>query len=210
VFGSNDAWCARVGLQLASQSQDLHIDGAVEDILIHAGCLKEVFAAERLLGCVEKGRQQSIFALGQWNLDTSGIDETPQAPIELPATELAPAPLWIPLRRGAAGVLPPQHGANPRQKLPKAEWLDDIVVGAELQPDHRVDLAASFTSGDDHRDIGARPDLAQLVESVFLAKSQIEDDEMGGRTSAPNNGSAARQVGLCSKIAPPLAKPEGA
>jgi hypothetical protein len=49
-------------------------------------------------------------------------------------------------------------------------------VGA--QPDYPIDLVASITSDDDHRDIAARRDLAQQVEAVFLAEPQIEDDKI--------------------------------
>src|SRR6266478_3161610 len=137
-----------------------------------------MLAAERPLGCVEKGGQQSIFTLGQRDLGSAGIGETPGAPIELPAAELAPAPLRIPLRRGAAGLLPSQHGTDARQKFPKAERLGDIVVGPQFQSDHPVDLVASIPGGDDYRNIGARSDLAQQVEPVLLAKPEVEDDEI--------------------------------
>jgi hypothetical protein len=102
----------------------------------------------------------------------------PRAPIELPATELAPAPLRIPLRRGAAGLLPPQHGPDARQKFPKAERLGDVVIGAQFQPDHPIDLVAPITGGNDYRNIGARSDLAQQVETILLAEPQIEDHEI--------------------------------
>ena len=59
-----------------------------------------------------------------------------------------------------------QYGPHTRQKLAKAERLGDVVIGAELEPDHPVDLVASLIGDDDHRDIGARPDLAQQVEPV--------------------------------------------
>jgi hypothetical protein len=39
-------------------------------------------------------------------------------------------------------------------------------------------LFASITGGDDHRNIGARPDLAQQVEPILLVKPQIENDEI--------------------------------
>ncbi len=103
---------------------------------------------------------------------------TPSAPIDLPATELAPAALRIPLRRGAAGLLPSQYGADARQKLPKTERLGDVVVGAQFQPDHPIDLVASTTGGDDYRNIGARPDVAQQVKPVLLTEPQIEDHEI--------------------------------
>src|ERR1700732_3803958 len=122
---------------------------------MHVGGLQQVLAAERPLGCVEKGNQQSVFALRQPDRGSVGVGQTPGAPIDLPATELAPAPLRIPLRRGAAGLLPSQYGADARQKLPKTERLGDVVVGARVQPGPPIDLAAPPTGGDDYRNIGA-------------------------------------------------------
>ena len=49
AFGADDAWCARIALQLAPQSEDLHIDAAVENILVHPSCLQQVLAAQRPL-----------------------------------------------------------------------------------------------------------------------------------------------------------------
>jgi len=178
ALGTNNARCTRIGLQFAAQPQDLHVDAAVENILVHPSRLQQMLAAERPLGCVEKGGQQSIFTLGQRDLGSVGVGEAPGAPIELPAAELAPAALRIPLRRGASGFLPSQHGADAGQKFPKAEWLGHIVVRAQFQPDHPVDLVASITGRYDYRNIGARSDLAQQVEPVLLAKPEVEDDEI--------------------------------
>jgi len=57
ALGSNDVWCARIGLQLAPQPQDLHIDAAVEDIFMQACRLQQVLAAEGSLGRVKKSDQ---------------------------------------------------------------------------------------------------------------------------------------------------------
>src|SRR5260370_39244866 len=86
ALGANNPWCARIGLQLAPQSQDLHVDAAVENILVHPSRLQQVLAAERPLRRVEKGDQQSVFPLGQRDLGSARVGETPGAPIELPAT----------------------------------------------------------------------------------------------------------------------------
>jgi hypothetical protein len=84
---------------------------------------------------VEKGGQQSIFTLGQCDLGSVGVGEAPDAPIELPAAELAPATLCIPLRRGASGLLPSQHGAAARQKFPTVPPC--IIVGPQFSPTTR-------------------------------------------------------------------------
>src|SRR5258708_1256805 len=87
----------------------------------------------------------------------------------------SPHALRSPSRRRAPGLPPPQHGAHPRQQLSEAEWLGDIVIGAEFQPNHAIDLVASMTGGEDHRNIRARPDLAQQIEPVLLTQPYIED-----------------------------------
>ena len=66
-----------------------------------------------------------------------------------------------------------EYGPHARQKLANAEWRGDAVIGTELEPDHRVDVVASLIGEDDHRDIGARPDVAQQVEPVVLAETQF-------------------------------------
>ena len=101
ALGPDDSGRSRIGLELAPQPQDLHVDAAVEDILVHAGRLQQMLAAERSLRRVEKGDQQGIFALGQRDVGSVGIGQTPGAPVELPAAEPAAAPLRIPWRRGA-------------------------------------------------------------------------------------------------------------
>jgi hypothetical protein len=36
-----------------------------------------------------------------------------------------------------------QHGLDPRQKDVEVERLGDVIVGAELEPEHLVELAAA-------------------------------------------------------------------
>src|SRR5690242_15081984 len=140
ALGSNDARRTRIGLELAPQSQDLNIDAAVENVLVHARGPQQVLAAEGPLGCVQKGGQQSIFAFGQSNFGPVGVAETPSAPLQLPAAELAPAALRIAARHRPPGFLPSQHGADARQEFAQAERLRDIVVRAQFQPDDPIDL----------------------------------------------------------------------
>src|SRR6516162_3134356 len=130
ALGLNDARGARVRLKLAPQPQNLDVYAAVEDILVHAGCLQQMLAAERPLGRVEKRRQQGVFALGQWDKTSARVAEAPGAAVELPAAKPASNPLGIPLRGRACDVLPPQHGTNACQKFAQAEGLGDIVIRA--------------------------------------------------------------------------------
>ena len=177
ALGADDAGRVRSALQLAPQPQDLHIDAPVEDILMHAGGLQQVFAAERPLGRFEKGQQHGVFALGQDDGRALGIAQAARGSIEHPAAEAATAPLRIDrYLHGWRRALPaPKHGPDARQQLAKTEGLGQVVVGAKLEPDHPVDLVISMTGGDDHGDVGMRADLPQQVEPIFLAETQIED-----------------------------------
>ena len=72
-------------------------------------------------------------------------------------------------------VVPPvaQHELGHRERL------GDVVVGAELQTQHAVDLVVA--GGEKHdRDVGLGPDGAADIESVEIAgKSDVEEDELG-------------------------------
>jgi hypothetical protein len=48
AFGQDDARRVWIGLQLAPQAQDLHVDTAIEDIFVDPGRLQKVLAGERL------------------------------------------------------------------------------------------------------------------------------------------------------------------
>jgi len=147
-------------LQFAPQPQDLHIDAAVENVLVYSGCLQELFAAEGALRRIEKGRKQRIFPLGQRDLGSGGVDKTAETPIELPAAEFGSTPLRVTLWRAAPGLMSSKNRPDSREKLAKAEGLGDSVIGPEFQPNHPVDLVAPVAGDDDHRNIGAAPGLA--------------------------------------------------
>ena len=136
-----------------------------------------MLAGKRALRCVEESDKQGILGLRQRDGGTIGVGEAPTAPIELPAAKPATAARRIPWRCKAPGI-PSQYGPHARQKLANAERRGDAVIGTELEPDHPVDLVASLIGDDDHRDIGARPDIAQQVEPVVLAETQVEDRQV--------------------------------
>src|SRR6516165_763447 len=129
-LGLNNLRCARIRLQLAPQAQDLHIDAAVENVLVHPGCLLQMLSAERPLGCIEEGHQQGIFSFCQCDLISCRIGKASTPPIELPVPEPIPAPFRVPLRHRASRLLPSEDGANTRQQFSKAERLSEVIVGA--------------------------------------------------------------------------------
>ncbi len=78
-------------------------------------------------------------------------------------------------RRGVAA----QHSPDPRQHLAHVERLGDVVVGAELQPDHAVDHVA-FAADHHDRYVVLGADLAREREAVLAREADVEGDEIDG------------------------------
>ncbi len=79
--------------------------------------------------------------------------------------------------RGAIG--PAQDRLHPGDELPWRERLGHVVVRAELEPEHPVDLAVAGGEHDDG-DVTRRPETAAQLESVDLAgQADVEDDQAG-------------------------------
>ena len=77
------------------------------------------------------------------------------------------------LRRGAA-----QHGPHAGDELAEPVRLGHVVVGTDLEADHRVDLTALRRDHDD-RHLRAGPDLAAHVDARHLRQHHVEEDEVG-------------------------------
>ena len=110
--------------------------------------------------------------------------ELARAKIEtpLPDVRLAPARVDAQVadldRAGAAGrrVGPAKDGADAGDQLARVERLGDVVVGAQLEPDDRVDVLGARGQHDDRR-LAATADLAAHLPAVQLGEHQVEDDE---------------------------------
>ena len=96
--------------------------------------------------------------------------------------------------RGAA----PQHGLHAQGKLPGAERLGHIVVGASLQPQHPVALFAE-RGEHDHRQQGLlTPDVPEPtadLETVDAGHHHVEHDEIRPpRAGQPQRGMPVGRV----------------
>ena len=98
--------------------------------------------------------------------------------------------------RGGAGggARAPQHGANPREELARVEGLGEVVVRADLEPDHLVHVLALGGQHDDGQGgpLGRRADLAADLEAVHAGQHQVEQDEVG--TGLAERDEAARSI----------------
>jgi hypothetical protein len=104
-----------------------------------------VLAAKRTLWRFEKGEQHCIFALGQCDHGARGVGELAGLAVELPAGKPKAAALGIARRRCAADIEPSQYRADAREQLTQVEWFGQIIVGAELQPNHPIDVVKAVT-----------------------------------------------------------------
>ena len=81
---------------------------------------------------------------------------------------------------------------DPRDELPGAERLGEVVVGADGEPDDEVGLGvAGGEHQDGHRAVAL--DAPAHLEAVEAREHQVEDDEVGTEPLARLD--AARAVG---------------
>lgn len=128
---------------------------------------------------LEEGQQQSILSLAERDRRFAGIDELSAAAFQFPSAESIASALGIAGPRSTTHLLPPQHSPDAGQQLSQGERLDDVVVGAELEPDDTIDLVGAVTGRDDHRHVGMRTDLPQQIQTVVLAEAKVENDQAG-------------------------------
>ena len=96
------------------------------------------------------------------------------------------------LERAAAAL---QDRADPRHHLARAERLDHIIVAAELEAEHPVDLVVARGEEQD-RQIVAGAQLAADVEAVHPRHVDVEHDEVGAlRRDRAERAFAVRRLG---------------
>ena len=72
----------------------------------------------------------------------------------------------------------PEHGAHPGDQLARRERLGHVVVGAEFQPDHLVDLAV-LGGQHDHRHVGPIAQRPAHLAARQARQHQVEQDQVG-------------------------------
>src|SRR5260221_2093746 len=140
ALGPDDTWRAGIDFQLAAQPQDLHVDAAIEHILVNPGRLQQVLAGEWPLRGIQKRDEQGIFSLRQRDQRAIWIGQSPARRIELPAAEPAAAARWV-FRRGRT---PSQHRAHAGQPFAKAARVWDLSILGKLQSHHTLDIVGSM------------------------------------------------------------------
>src|SRR5712691_3909479 len=88
ALGADVARLGRILFDLAAQSQDLHVDGAVVDLVVmQAGQVQELVAGEDALGRAEENDQEAEFAVAEQHRPAVSGREPPRVEVQLPALE---------------------------------------------------------------------------------------------------------------------------
>src|SRR5260370_37818512 len=95
ALGLDDAGSARVAFELAPQTKNLHVDAAIENVLVHPRRLQQMLTAEWALRRIEKGEQQGILAFGQSYRGAVRAGEPPRPAVELPSGKSKAAALGL-------------------------------------------------------------------------------------------------------------------
>src|SRR6266516_3539491 len=75
------------------------------------------------------------------------------------------------------GGAPAQHRADARQELAQLAGFGEVIVGAELEPDHAIDRARGGGEHDD-RHAGAALEVADDREPILRRHIEIEHDQV--------------------------------
>lgn len=154
--------------QLAAQAFDVAIDIAlVAGIRRHTDGIQQLLATEHTLGLFQQALQQAELMARQ----AQGL----AAICNLHA-------LQINLKhcRRSTWANAFKDRPDPRRHFPWAEGLDHIIVGADLQPHHAVDLAIPRTE-EHHRHFTEPAQLLAGFKTRDIGQADVEDDQVGGR-----------------------------
>src|SRR5215467_6925123 len=167
AHGGDVARAVRVVAELAAEPGDVHVEGlgrapplAVPD-LPH-----DLLPGDHLPGVVHQHTQQVELLGGELKL----VVADPGAP----GIGVHPHPL-----HGAGlGAAPAEQGTDPGQELGQPERLGHVVVGARVEPDHRVHLVRP-RGEDQHGDIlPFRAQTAAYLQPVQLWQPDVEHDQV--------------------------------
>jgi hypothetical protein len=77
--------------------------------------------------------------------------------------------------------------------LARVEWLDDVVVRADLEADDAIDVVAP--RGEHHdRCLAHPPQLARDVQTIHAGQHQVEDDEIRSCRSTSSSAAPSRAL----------------
>jgi hypothetical protein len=160
-------------LERLAQAADVHVDGALLDVVVAAPHVVEQLRARvDAVGVRHEEMQQPVLGGADVHRLVAGVHAVRGAVQAQPAH-----------RHRAVGVVvarAAQHGLDARQQLARRERLDHVVVGTQLQSEDPVDLAVACGEHDDRYVAGevvAAPAAGQ-VQAAHARQHPVEQDQV--------------------------------
>ena len=165
-----------VALDLLAQVPDVHVDRPrLAVVRASPDALEQLPPAEDDAGVARQEREELELDEGQLDRLAAHLHRAArEVDHDLAAVDDLVAAARMVRCRGAA-----QERTHAAAELPDREGLRDVVVGAELEPEHLVELVVAGGEHDDrHRALRAK--AAADLESVDFWQHDVEDDEVDG------------------------------
>jgi hypothetical protein len=158
-----------------------------EPVLVPDG-FHDVLPGERRAGFLGEEGKQVVLLRRQRQFGTVEVN-APGAPVDHdPATGIAVRLRLLPaFLDGFRWPDPPQHGSHPRDHLADAERFRHVVVRADFEPHHAVDLVGACADHDD-RHVAPRPQLTADVQAVGVRQAEVQQHQprrVGGQRLGP-------------------------
>src|SRR5215831_15598326 len=167
AHGGDVARAVRVVAQLPAEPRDVHVErlGRAPPLAV-PDLPHDLFPRDHLPGVVHQHTQQVELLGGELEL----VVADPGAP----GVRVHPHPLHGAGLRAA----PAEQGTDPGQKLGQPERLGHVVVGARVEPDHRVHLVRPRGEDQDGDGLPFRAQTPAYFQAVQLGQSDVEHDQV--------------------------------
>ncbi|SPD67736.1 protein of unknown function (plasmid) [Cupriavidus taiwanensis] len=128
---------------------------------------------------VDEDAQQPVFRAAERDDHVLLVDQVARVGVQPPRAERQHAGGLGDLQVGRQHARAPQHRADPRQQFARGEGLDQVVVGAHLQPQDAVGLLVA-SGQHQHRQVAplARAQVAAQRQPVFAGQHQVQHHQV--------------------------------
>src|SRR3990170_154105 len=162
----------RIGFDLCPQVLDVRVDGSLIALVgLTLGRRQQLQTGECPARLLDQCRQQAELCRRQMGLAITDEDAMPlEVDLDVGRPKNA-GRRWLPLG-------PPQNGSDSGYDFARTEGLDDVVVGADFQPDQTVSLLHASGDHDDGH-VGMAPELTGHIQAVHARKVEIQEYQVG-------------------------------
>ena len=167
----------RIGFDLAPQTADLIVDGAIEGLGRAALCeIEQLVARKNLVGMGNKSKQQVVFPGRKRHRNTFGIDKAALAGLQDPVRKGIALKFGSTLAHDASAHAAQDH-ADAGHQLARVEGLGDIVIRPHLEADDSLGIFGAGCQKDDG-DIAVGTNMAAQAQAVLARHHDVQNDEV--------------------------------